>query len=144
MDHAATPPLFQPHGHSEFLADGALVRIAVEGPFNAEGMDEFGARMRAIFATLPAGQAVVTLAEIRRTLVSPSDAWDRLERVVAGMQGGTHRIVGTAWIVGDDVEGRSLLVPKARRMYAAAGRDFEVFTSADAAEAWARARLSNG
>jgi len=144
MDHAATSPIFPPHGHSEFLADGAIVRIAVEGPFNVEGVDEFGARMRAIFATLPAGQAVVTLAEIRRTLVSPPDAWTRLERLVAAMQGGPHRILGTAWVVDEAVEGRSLLVPKARRMYAAADRAFEVFTTADAAEAWARARLSAG
>lgn len=133
---------FPPHGHSEFRADGAIIRIAVEGPFNVEGIDEFGRKMLALFATVPPGEAVVTLAEIRTTLVSPEDAWQRLSRLVQRMQSGPHRIVGTAWIVADDVEGRGLMVPRARRMYAEAGRVFEVFRDADAAAAWAQERLT--
>ena len=135
---------FPPHGHSEFLADGAIIRIAVEGPFNVEGIDAFGRKMLAQFAGIPAGQAVVTLAEIRGTLLSPPDAWARLEAHTARVQTGAYRILGTAWVVGDDVEGRSLMIPRAQRMYAAAGRVFEVFTDAEAANRWAQARLAKG
>ena len=155
--HAADPPRpadsapdfgldggFRPHGHSEFLAEGAIIRIAVEGPFNVEGVDDFGRKMLALFAGLPLGQSVVTLAEIRRTLVSPPDAWARLEAHTARVQQGPHRILGTAWVVAADVEGRGLLVPRARRMYAEAGRPFEVFEDAASAAAWAQALLAKG
>lgn len=141
-DPATGFSLFPPHGHSEFRTDGAIIRISVEGPFNVEGVDAFGRKMLGLFAGIPSGQAVVTLAEIRGTLLSPPDAWARLEAHTARVQTGPHRILGTAWVVGPDVAGRSLMIPRARRMYAEAGRTFEVFTDPASAEAWARERLA--
>jgi hypothetical protein len=133
---------FSAHGRSELVADGAIVRISAEGPFNVEGIEAFSRRMLALCATLPEGQAIVTLAEIRRSLLAPPDAWALLETHTSRVRAGPHRILATAWIVAEDVEGRNLLVPRARRMYAEAGREFEVFIDAKAAEAWARERLA--
>lgn len=140
--HDAPGATFRAHGRSELHADGAIIRISVEGPFNVEGVDEFGRKMLALFAAVPAGQAVVTLAEIRRTMLSPPEAWARLEAHIQRVQNGPYRVLGTAWIVAPEVEGRNLMIPRARRMYAEAGRAFEVFTDPEAAAAWARERLA--
>jgi len=128
---------FRAHGSSEFLKDGAVIRIAVEGPFNVEGINEFGRKMLALFAQVPAGQAVVTLAEIRRTLVAPADAWDLLEAHTRRVQIGQYRLLGTAWWVRPEVEGRLIFLPRAREMYRAAGRRFEVFEDEASANLWA-------
>lgn len=135
---------FPAHGHSEFRAEGAIVRISGEGPFNVEGIMAFGRRMLALYATLPEGQAIVTLAEIRRSLLAPPEAWDLFEAHTSRVQAGPRRILATAWIVAEDVEGRSLMLPRVRRMYAAVGRTFEVFTEAEAANRWAQAQLAKG
>lgn len=128
---------FRAHGSSEFLKDGAVIRIAVEGPFNLEGIDEFARRMLALFSQIPAGQAVVTLAEIRRTLAAPADAWERLEAHTRRVQIGQYRLLGTAWWVRPEVEGRLIFLPRAREMYRAAGRPFEVFEDEASANTWA-------
>lgn len=133
---------FRPHGSSEFLKDGAVIRIAVEGPFNVEGIDEFARKMLALFAQIPAGQAVVTLAEIRRTLVAPADAWERLEAHTRRVQIGQYRLLGTAWWVRPEVEGCLIFLPRAREMYRAAGRPFEVFEDEASANLWAAKLLA--
>ncbi len=138
------PGAFRPHGQSEFLADGAIIRITVEGPFNLQGMTEFGQKMQHLFAEIPAGQSVVTLADVRNSLLATPEAWSLLEALILQMQAGSLRLLGTAWVVAETVEGRALLLPRARRAYAAAGRPFDVFTDAAAAEAWARERLTEG
>lgn len=135
---------FRPHGQSEFLADGAIIRIDVEGPFNLQGMTEFGQKMQRLFADIPAGRSVVTLADVRTSLLATPEAWALLEAIILEMQGGALRVLGTAWVVAETVEGRSLLLPRAHRAYAAAGRPFAVFTDASAAEDWARERLAEG
>ena len=134
----------RPHGQSEFLADGAIIRITVEGPFNLQGMTEFGQKMQRLFAEIPAGHGVVTLADVQNSILSTPEAWSLLEALILRMQGGTVRLLGTAWVVAETVEGRALLLPRAHRAYAAAGRPFAVFTDATAAEAWAHERLTEG
>jgi hypothetical protein len=52
-------------------------------------------------------------------------------------------VLATAWIVGADVEGAGLLLPRARALFADAGRCFEVFGERQTAETWARRRLED-
>jgi hypothetical protein len=136
--HAAFPP----HGRSDFHADGAIIRVSVEGPFNVEGVDEFARKMLALYSTIPLDQPVVTLAELRRSVLMPPDAWARLEAHMQRARLGPPRVLATAWLVGPDVEGGSLMIPRARQMYADAGRAFEVFADPDAAILWAREQLA--
>lgn len=135
-------PRFRPHGSSEFHAEGAIVRISAEGPFNVEGVDEFSRKMLALLAEIPAGQAVVILAEIRGTLISPADAWEVFEVHSRRAQAGSLRILGSAWVLAPDVEGRNFFVPKARQIFAQVGRQFELFEDVEEAKRWAEKLLT--
>lgn len=133
---------FQPHGRVQMWADGALVHVVAEGPFNVEGIDAFSNAMLALYRQLPPGQAFVNITEVRKTLLGTPDAWERLGEHLLRTNASGLPLRGTAWVVDAEVEGRSLLLPRAQALFVNAGRRVEVFETLATAEAWARRLLS--
>lgn len=135
--------LFAPHGRATALWEAGLLRVEVSGPFNLEGMQLLKRTMLAGYRGLPPGTPVVNLCTMRGTLVYTSDAWQALADTIRATSASGMRVLATAWVVGADVEGASLLLPRARRLFADAGRAFEVFDDDEAAVAWARRHLDD-
>ena len=143
---AVPPPgreRFRPHGRTLLWADGALVHVLAEGPFNEEAAGAFSDAMVALYRQLPAGQRFVNLTEFRTSMMATPEAWDLLATHLARVDASGLPLVATAWIADDGVEGRRLFFPRAASLFAARGRVFETFTDANAAETWARRLLAS-
>lgn len=140
---AARSPKFRPHGRTEVWADGAIVHVLAEGPFNREGVDAFSFEMLSLYRRLPAGSRIVNITEVRGAMLGTPDAWERLaEHLATGVKLGLP-LLGTAWVAAPDVDGRTLMLPRAAQAFAEAGRRFEAFETMDAAELWARQLLAS-
>lgn len=122
-------------------ADGAIVHVVAEGPFNLEGVELFSRRMQALYRELPEGRPFVNLTELRHTLLATPDAWAKLETHLRRISASGLPLIGTAWIVAPEIEGRSLLLPLVERLFGQAGRVFKVFETMDAAQAWGQELL---
>lgn len=133
---------FRPHGRTAVWAEGALVHVLAEGPFNREGADAFSAKMVALYRELPPGLRVVNLTEFRGSMLATPEAWEHLALHLQRVNDSGMPLVATAWIAAHDVEGRSLFLPRAALLFREYGRAFESFASMPEAEAWARRRLA--
>lgn len=140
---ASQPSRFRPHGRTQMWADGAIVHVVAEGPFNREGIDAFSFEMLALYRHLPAGARVVNITEVRGAMLGTPDAWERMsEHLATGVKLGLP-LLGTAWVAAPDLEGRALMLPRAVQAFAQAGRRFEAFETMAAAEEWARQLLAS-
>lgn len=140
----ARPPrsdAFQPHGRTTLWAEGAVVHVLAEGPFNVEAVDRFSDAMVALYRELPPGERFINLTEFRGSMMATPEAWQHLATHLARVDASGLPLVATAWIAGPDVEGRNLFVPRGAALFAARGRVFEAFEHAAEAEAWARRKL---
>jgi hypothetical protein len=133
---------FRAHGRTLLWADGALVHVLAEGPFNREAADQFSDAMVALYRQLPAGQRFVNLTEFRTSMMATPEAWELLATHLARVDASGLPLVATAWIAAADVEGQRLFLPRAAALFASRGRVFETFTDATAAESWARRLLA--
>lgn len=133
---------FRPHGRTTMWADGAIVHVVAEGPFNVEAADVFSDEVVDLYRQLPRGQRFVNLTEFRTSMMATPEAWERLGHHLSRIDGSGLPLVATAWIAGADVEGRALFMPKGVGLFAERGRRFEVFMEAAIAEDWARRQLA--
>jgi hypothetical protein len=136
-------PHFAPHGQAVVRWDDGVLQVEVSGPFNLEGVHLLTRTMLEGYRGLPAGTPVVNVCEMRGTLVYTPEAWEALRATIRATGTSGMRVLATAWIVGADVEGAGLLLPRARALFADAGRCFEVFGERQTAETWARRRLED-
>ncbi len=132
---------FRPHGRTTLWAEGAVVHVLAEGPFNMEAADRFSDEMVTLYRQLPPGQRFVNLTEFRGSMMATPEAWQHLATHLARVDASGLPLVATAWIAAADVEGRSLFMPRGTALFAARGRVFDVFDDAAKAEAWARRKL---
>lgn len=134
---------FRPHGRTEMWAQGAVIYVVAEGPFNREGVDAFSNEMLALYRRLPQGSRFVHITEVRGAMLGTPDAWARLsEYLAAGLKLGLP-MLGTAWVAAADVDGRSLMLPRAAQIFTDAGRRFASFETMEAAEEWAHQLLAS-
>lgn len=137
------PTPFRPHGRTEIWSDGAIIHVLAEGPFNREGIDAFSHEALALYQRLPAGSRFVHITEVRGAMLGTPDAWERLsEHLATGLALGIP-LIGTAWVAPADVDGRTLMLPRAAQVFAQAGRRFAAFETMDEAQLWARQLLAS-
>lgn len=129
---------FWPHGRTTAWAEGALVHVVAEGPFNGEAMQAFAAQMAPLYASLPPGRPFVNLTEFRHSMLATPEAWEGLTGYLRQMNASGLPLRATAWIASPEVEGRALFLPRGEQLFRAAGRRFATFDSLAGAEAWAR------
>ncbi len=129
---------FPAHGHSDAQVQGHVLHVSARGPFNAEGMTQLKTAMLSAYRDLPLGSRVVNVSEMLETLVFPPEAWEELRATIRATSASGHQVLATAWVVATDVEGRRLMLPKARALFSECGRRFEIFETREAAEAWAQ------
>lgn len=133
---------FRPHGRVEFWAEGSVVRIEAEGPFNREAVQAVGLAMRDLFATMPPGQRFADVLEFRGSLLASPDALAAFADFLRAMSVAKTAPVAVAYVVGAEVEGRSLMLPIFAQLYAEHGRQFAAFLTHEEAGAWLRERLA--
>ncbi|MGL6289430.1 MAG: hypothetical protein ACRC2H_01930 [Silanimonas sp.] len=134
---------FRAHGQTTVWAEGAMVHVSAEGPFNREGADAFSQKMVELYRQLPAGMRFVNLTEFQVTMMATPDAWERLASHLQRINESGLPLVATAWVIGPEVEGRGLFAPRGEALFQELGRVFAVFETMADAEAWARERLAH-
>lgn len=132
---------FRPHGEIEFWAEGSVIRIVAEGPFNREAVQAVGLAMRDLFTAMPAGQRFGDILEFRSSLLASPDALAAFAEFLQAMSASKTAPVAVAYVVSPEVEGRSLMLPIFTKLYAEHGREFSAFESMAEAEVWLRERL---
>ena len=130
---------FRPHGRIEFWAEGSVIRIAAEGPFNREAVQAVGLAMRDLFVTVPVGPHFADLLEFRGSLLASPDALAAFGDFLHAMSSAKTAPIAVAFVVAPDVEGRGLMLPIFAKLYAEHGREFSAFEAE--AERWLRERL---
>jgi len=133
---------FRPHGAVEFWAEGSVIRILAEGPFNREAVQAVGLAMRDLFASMPSAGRFADLLEFRNSLLASPDALEAFADFLKAMSAAKTAPVAVAYVVGPQVEGRSLMLPIFAKLYAEHGREFEAFETQAEAEHWLRERLT--
>lgn len=139
-DFASGP--FAPHGRVELWRDGSVVRIVAEGPFNVESVQAIGAAMARLFAEAPPVGRFADILEFRRSILVTPEALLAFDAFLARMSQAKTAPLAVAYIVGPEVEGRDLMLPTFRRLYAKHQRRFAHFEADAPAEAWVRDQLS--
>jgi hypothetical protein len=133
---------FRAHGRTEVWAEGAFVHVVAAGPFNVEAVDEFSLKMTALYRELPRDLRFVNLSEMRDSIMATPEAWERFAEHLQRVNDSGLPLVGTAWIVAPEVEGRALFLPRAEALFRRHGRVFATFEGMAAAEAWAREKIA--
>lgn len=141
--HHAPGAAFRPHGRTTVRADGAVVHVTAEGPFNHEAVDLLSVEMVAQYRRLPPGLRFVNLTEFGGSMVATPEAWEHLASHLARVNDSGLPLVATAWIAAADVEGRSLFMPRAEALFRELGRVFATFATMAEAEAWALEKLKH-
>ncbi|MET0519696.1 MAG: hypothetical protein ABW005_12805 [Burkholderiaceae bacterium] len=139
-DYAASG--FRPHGRIEFWAEGPVIRVLAEGPFNREAVQAVGLAMRDLFASSPRGQRFADLLEFRGSLMASPDALAAFAEFLRAMSAAGTAPIAVAFVIAPEVEGRSLMLPIFTQLYAEHQRDFAAFETAAEAQRWLRERLS--
>ena len=138
MHERAPPSRFAAHGLTVARMEDGLLQVEATGPFNLEGMQLLARTMVEGYRGLPPGTPVVNVCAMHGTLIYTPDAWAALGDVIRATRDSGVRVLATVWIVGREVEGAALLLPRARGLFAENGRRFEVFSERAPAERWAR------
>ena len=133
---------FRPHGRIEFWAEGSVIHIQAEGPFNREAVQAVGLAMRDLFKTMPASPRFADMLEFSGSLLATPDALAAFGDFLRAMSAAKTAPIAVAYVVAPEVEGRSVMLPIFTRLYAEHGREFCAFETVAEAEGWLRERLS--
>jgi hypothetical protein len=136
--------IFRPHGRVEVWRDGSVVRLFAEGPFNLETLQGMGEAMSELFAEVPPQGRFADILEMRTSIMASPDVMAAFAAFLSRMSAAKTAPVAVAFIVGQDVEGRDLMLPIFARIYAQHGRRFAVFESEADAVSWVQAQLAEG
>ncbi len=132
---------FAPHGRVEFWRDGSVIRLVAEGPFNVESVQAIGAAMAQLFAEAPPMERFADILTFRGSILVTPEAMAAFDVFLARMSQAKTAPLAVAYVVGAEVEGRDLMLPMFKRLYAKHQRRFAHFESEAQAEAWVRAQL---
>ncbi len=133
--------MFVPHGRVELRRAGHVVYLEASGPFNTEAITALGAAWRGLFVNLPPGAMFADIAIMHHSVMASPD-------VLAAFHGFLQRNTtdglapkAVAWVVGPEVEGAEIMVPRFKKIYTEAGRNFRFFATLPDAEAWIDSEL---
>jgi hypothetical protein len=99
---------FRPHGKADFRVEGQLILIELEGPWNAELVEQIHERVVELKATLIANGKWGLLIIISNSLLCPLETIDTIKRtVLEDAEQNGHAAVGL--VAARSVEGRGLL-----------------------------------
>jgi hypothetical protein len=133
------PQTFPPHGRTQFAIEGRVVRLHVEGPWNKELVIESHQRLSEALLRLPSGPWALMVVIVGSALCPP-DALEQIRATTANEAIQTSRIA-TAWVMGENVEGGSLMTSALRKTYLRVNK-FEIFHTEDDAKQWLHAALT--
>jgi hypothetical protein len=133
---------FPAHGRAAFSVEGRLLITEAEGPFNAELVLALRAPVTEASAPLRAqGRAWGQLSHFRRSALASPDTLVAFTALLTEMREAGAAPAFTAYVLGEEVEGATLMATPFRRCFQAAGLGFAHFGHEAEARAWLLAQL---
>lgn len=133
---------FPAHGRAAFSVEDRLLVTEAEGPFNVELVRALRTPATEASAPLRAqGQVWGQLSRFRRSALASPDTLAAFAALLIDMRDEGVAPAFTAYVLGPDVEGASLMAAPLRRCFEAAGLGFAHFEREEEARAWLRAQL---
>lgn len=131
---------FRAHGNFESLIDeSCIVRSVSTGPYNEEMSVIADKARRALFSTFKPGQAFAVITVVKHSALASRGTIDMTGRCMKALRAeGIPLPRAVAWVIADEVEGKSLMAPHFEQCFADAGILFRVMDDEPSAELWVR------
>ncbi len=129
---------FRPHGRVDIWMDGQLQHYEATGPFNKELVDCLAiAQLNSLQTLQPTGPWVSICTIVESALATP-DGLARYAELMRTPKPAELTPVATAFVIGPEVEGGTIMAPLFAKIYADIGRPFKTFETLAEAQRWAR------
>ena len=132
---------FRPHGKVELWAEGPVMRVIAEGPFNREAVLALGNAVNDLHQALGDQRPICELLDFRGSLLASPDALHTLGELMALMTEIGNAQKAIAMVVADDVEARDLMLPILTKVYTDQGRVVACFMTVAEAQDWLKTQL---
>ena len=132
---------FRPHGEVELWAEGPVMRVIAQGPFNREAVRALGKAVNDLYQALGPDRPICELIEYRHSLLASPETLTTLGDLLALMTRLGIAQKAIAIVVTDDVEARDLMLPIVTKVYTDQGRAVASFSSVAEAQAWLTQQL---
>ena len=129
---------FAPHGVIEISMDGDVMHYECTGPFNRELFDAMAVAQMAFLANLKHPGPWASIAIGRESVMASLDGIERYAELMKTKLPPELTAVATAFVMGPDVEGSTIMGPHFARIYAEIGRPFKIFPTLTEAIQWAQ------
>lgn len=133
---------FAQHGRMQSrIEDNILVNEAT-GPFNAEIINAIQTIQHDLLELISTRDQWAQIYIFRDSALCSPDTIEALRNYLSGMRGKLKRPAATAFVMGQDVEGRSIMAQHYRQVYEDADLKFELFFTEQQAHDWLRLLLN--
>lgn len=134
---------FAPHGKVEIWPQGKVLRYRIVGPVNLETILAFAKVNGALLAQWQPAPPYATLSHWSGSLLTQPDALAAYAEIMKNARPFIARESANVWVLPADIEGRRLMLPLWKQMYADAGFPLTVFDNDAEAEQFVSACLSD-
>lgn len=132
---------FAAHGLIELAMEGDILYYQATGPFNEELFDRFAVAQASYLTTLQHPTPWVSIATFVNSALFTPEAIARYTAVMQAPKPAGLTPIGTAFVIGPDIEGGKIMAPHFRKIYDSIQRPFTVASTQEEAQAWALSML---
>jgi hypothetical protein len=125
----------------EIFMQGDVLHYECTGPFNREAFDAMAVAQMAFLMNLKHPDPWASIAISRESVMVSLDGLERYAELMRTKLPPELSAVATAFVMGPEVEGGSIMGPYFAKIYAEIGRPFKIFTRFDEAIQWAQAMV---
>ena len=129
---------FQAHGQVDIWMDGDLLHYVATGPFNRELIDCLAIAQLEFLQSMHPNGPWVSVCDVKKSAVGGPDTLERYAEIMRAPKPHGLTPVGTAFVIGPDVEGGRLMGPLFAQIFADIQRPFRIFQTMAEAQTWAR------
>ncbi|MCZ8166069.1 hypothetical protein [Silanimonas sp.] len=126
--------LFPAHGRVEVHPHGRVVYFEATGPFNAEAVAVMRTAYTPIMASMAADGPFGHISTFHESMLATPEAFTTFAALIADWKAMGILPTASAYVVGPDVEGKTIVEAHYRRAWE--GALLEIFEQRDEAEAW--------
>ncbi|MES2071872.1 MAG: hypothetical protein V4488_16065 [Pseudomonadota bacterium] len=127
---------FRSHGRVDIRIENHILYSDAYGPFNAELIHALVRTQQTLIAKAGLSGPLGEVIRISNSALAGRDVVDIFKQAMQQMQQGGRSRVGAAYLVAEDVEGASIMLPAILAAYAKIGMPCRAFDSMQDAENW--------
>ncbi len=127
---------FNQHGRMESRVEGNILFNEATGPFNAEIITAIRLIQQELLEEISSKEKWAQIYVFYESVLCSPDTIEALHFYLTNLKGKLKKPVATAFVIGPDVEGRTMMSPHYRQVYEKANLNFRIFDAVEEAHAW--------